>query len=61
MYDYTVRTCDRKEIIQFRYGDDGLDPMKTEENSNPINLEHLETYAKSLLGWNMTMQTYLTP
>lgn len=30
MYDYTVRTCDRKEIIQFRYGDDGLDPMKTE-------------------------------
>ena len=29
MYDYTVRTCDRKEIIQFRYGDDGLDPMKT--------------------------------
>ena len=29
MYDYTVRTCDRKQIIQFRYGDDGLDPMKT--------------------------------
>jgi len=30
MYDYTVRTCDRKEIIQFRFGDDGLDPMRTE-------------------------------
>ena len=29
MYDYTVRTCDRKEIIQFRFGDDGLDPMRT--------------------------------
>lgn len=61
MYDHTVRTCDRKEIIQFRYGDDGLDPMKTEENKNPVNLKHLEEYAKSLLGGNIGKQYYLTP
>jgi DNA-directed RNA polymerase III subunit RPC1 len=29
MYDMTVRTCDKKDIIQFRYGQDGLDAMKT--------------------------------
>jgi DNA-directed RNA polymerase III subunit RPC1 len=29
MYDRTIRTCDRKDVIQFRYGGDGLDPMKT--------------------------------
>ena len=31
MYDKTVRTCDRKDVIQFRYGGDGLDPMKVED------------------------------
>jgi DNA-directed RNA polymerase III subunit RPC1 len=61
MYDYTVRTCDRKEIIQFRYGDDGLDPMKTEESINPVNLKYLEQYAKNLLGNNLKGQKYLTP
>ena len=25
-YDLTVRSCDTKEIIQFIYGEDGLDP-----------------------------------
>lgn len=29
MYDMTVRTCDKKEIIQLRYGGDGLNPMKS--------------------------------
>lgn len=28
MYDKTVRTCDRKSIVQFRYGGDGIDPIK---------------------------------
>jgi len=28
MYDRTIRTCDRKDVIQFRYGGDGIDPMK---------------------------------
>ena len=61
MYDYTVRTCDRKEIIQFRYGDDGLDPMRTEENKLPINLKHLESYVKNIVGFDMTKQRNLTP
>lgn len=30
MYDKTVRTCDRKNIIQLRYGGDGIDPIKAE-------------------------------
>lgn len=41
MYDRTVRTCDRKDVIQFRYGGDGFDPMKTQENTNPVNLKNL--------------------
>jgi hypothetical protein len=48
--------------VQFRYGDDGLDPMKTEENKNPVNLKCLEEYVKSLLGGSSGgKQTYLTP
>lgn len=61
MYDHTVRTCDRKDIVQFRYGDDGLDPMKTEENKNPVNLRHLEEYVKNLLPTNLDTQKFLTP
>lgn len=61
MYDYTVRTCDRKEIIQFRFGDDGLDPMRTEQNKLPINLKHLESYVKTIIGHDMKKQRYLTP
>ena len=30
MYDKTVRTVDRKSVIQFRYGGDGIDPIKAE-------------------------------
>jgi DNA-directed RNA polymerase III subunit RPC1 len=61
MYDFTVRTCDRKEIIQFRFGDDGLDPMRTEENKLPINLKHLESYVKTIVGFDMKRQFYLNP
>jgi DNA-directed RNA polymerase III subunit RPC1 len=25
-YDLTVRSCDTKEVIQFTFGEDGLDP-----------------------------------
>jgi DNA-directed RNA polymerase III subunit RPC1 len=52
MYDLTIRTCDRKDIIQFRYGGDGLDPMKTEENDCPINFQNLEIFVKNILGSN---------
>ena len=66
MYDYTVRSCDRKEIIQFRYGTDGFNPMKTEEDKNPVNLAHLEVYVKNLIGSDVTKDSsgrhrYLLP
>ena len=30
-YDMTVRSCDTKEIVQFIYGGDGLDPQVVED------------------------------
>jgi len=44
--DGTVRNSD-KNIIQFRYGDDGIDPMHT-DHSDAVNLEVLLLKAKSL-------------
>lgn len=37
-YDGSVRNS-RGDIIQFIYGDDGLDPVNMEENDMPVNLE----------------------
>ena len=44
--DGTVRNSD-KNIIQFRYGDDGVDPMHT-DHSDAVNLEVLLLKAKAL-------------
>ena len=44
--DGTVRNSD-KNIIQFRYGDDGIDPMHT-DHSEAVNLEVLLLKAKTL-------------
>jgi hypothetical protein len=44
--DGTVRNSD-KNIIQFRYGDDGIDPMHT-DHSDAVNLEVLLLKAKTL-------------
>ena len=60
MYDMTVRTCDKREVIQFRYGEDGLDPMKTEDSKNPINLNSLELFVKSLSP-RREEEPYLSP
>lgn len=30
MYDRTVRSVDTRDIIQFRYGGDGINPIKAE-------------------------------
>ena len=49
-YDLTVRSCDTKEIIQFIYGEDGLDPSViflyiffklVEDVNDPINLNFI--------------------
>lgn len=60
MYDMTVRTCDKRDIIQFRYGQDGLDAMRTEDNANPINLARLEGFVKSLVP-RKSKEKYLSP
>jgi len=39
-YDGSVRNS-RGDIIQFIYGDDGLDPVNMEENNTPANLERI--------------------
>ena len=44
--DGTVRNSD-KNIIQFSYGDDGIDPMHT-DHSDAVNLDVLLLKAKSL-------------
>jgi outer membrane biosynthesis protein TonB len=44
--DGTVRNSD-KNIIQFRYGDDGIDPMHT-DHSDAVNLDVLILKAKAL-------------
>ncbi|KAJ3440184.1 DNA-directed RNA polymerase iii subunit rpc1 [Anaeramoeba flamelloides] len=37
-YDRSVRNS-RNEVIEFRYGDDGLDPIFIEKNESPVNFE----------------------
>lgn len=41
-YDNTVRSSD-ETIIQFTYGDDGLDPLFMDENKLPVSLQRLFT------------------
>ena len=44
-YDDTVRTSTH-HIIQFQYGDDGLDPMFMDDNNQPVSLKRLFTIVK---------------
>jgi len=47
-YDGTVRTTDEKRIIQFQYGEDGVDPAKS-EHGQPVNPTLIiEKFMKSL-------------
>ena len=44
-YDDTVRTSTH-HVIQFQYGDDGLDPMFMDDNNQPVSLKRLFTIVK---------------
>lgn len=44
-YDDTVRTS-TEHIIQFIYGDDGLDPMFMDDANLPVSLKRLMTMIK---------------
>ena len=44
-YDGTVRASG-DEIIQFRYGDDGLDPMSMDDDKLPVSLDRLCTQVR---------------
>lgn len=44
-YDQTVRMS-TEHIVQFTYGDDGLDPMFMDDNQQPVSLGRLFTIVK---------------
>lgn len=46
-YDYTVRTTSG-EVVQLKYGEDLMDPMRMEEANKPLNFDRLMKYSKGL-------------
>jgi len=44
-YDYSVRTS-TGQVVQFLYGDDGLDPMNIDSNNLPVNFDRVITNVK---------------
>lgn len=40
-YDGTVRTANHLSVVQFTYGQDRIDPMIMEGDSDPVDLKHL--------------------
>jgi len=48
-YDLTVRSCDSKEIVQFKYGEDGLDPTLVEDLEEPIKLNLIYLNSKTVI------------
>ncbi|CAG9322593.1 RPO31 [Blepharisma stoltei] len=47
-YDYSVRTS-TNEVAQFLYGDDGLEPMKMENDEKPINFSRYYEHIKATI------------
>ena len=48
-YDLTVRSCDTKEIVQFLYGEDGMDPGVVEDQDTPIKLNIIYQNTKTII------------
>mmetsp|Transcript_24526 Transcript_24526/g.4074 ORF Transcript_24526/g.4074 Transcript_24526/m.4074 type:complete len:80 (+) Transcript_24526:389-628(+) len=44
-YDYSVRTS-TEEVVQFLYGDDGLEPMMMEDGILPVDFNALKRKVK---------------
>jgi DNA-directed RNA polymerase III subunit RPC1 len=47
-YDDTVRMSS-EHIVQFKYGDDGLDPTYMDDNKQPVSFQRLHTIIKERL------------
>lgn len=47
-YDSTVRSASNS-IVQFRYGDDGLNPSYMERNDRPVDFDRLHGVARACL------------
>ena len=45
-YDGTVRNS-TKDIVQFRYGDDGLDPLHIEKDNHPVDFDRLLAHVRA--------------
>ncbi|XP_005098920.1 DNA-directed RNA polymerase III subunit RPC1 [Aplysia californica] len=48
-YDATVRTS-MGEVVQFEYGEDGLDPADMEGNEKPVDFSRLLNHIKSIMA-----------
>ena len=48
-YDYSVRTSNGN-IVQFKYGDDGLEPMKIEESNRAINFDRYNLHFSLIIA-----------
>lgn len=59
-YDRTVRTSDG-QIVQFVYGDDGLNPAVMEDNANPMNLDKVFDHISSITPIISNLETLPTP
>ena len=44
-YDHSIRNSSGA-VVQFQYGDDGLDPTNMEGQASPVNLEHAFTHVE---------------
>lgn len=56
-YDQTVRNSSGS-IIQFRYGDDGMDPAKMEgKNGEPMNFDQL--FGRIMVNWILSSWIFL--
>ncbi|XP_055335459.1 DNA-directed RNA polymerase III subunit RPC1-like [Paramacrobiotus metropolitanus] len=58
-YDRTVRNS-VNEVIQLRFGEDGLDPASIEDEDYPIDLEHRWRHAISIYPFNSRLDKHLS-
>jgi DNA-directed RNA polymerase III subunit RPC1 len=57
---FSNRTCDG-EIVQFIYGQDGLEPLKMEDKDKPVNFDRLLKYCKTIYKLNYAIDRVLYP
>ena len=59
-YDYSVRTCDG-QVVQFIYGEDGMEPMMMEDGNKPLNFDRLMKFVKGIKPYKPEIEKTLYP